>query len=112
MSETAAELTAKRCKPGGSVTSLAADEIERLLRQLDGWTCRDGAIAKTFRFSSYAETMAFVNAIAWIAQREDHHPDLHVGYDTCRVAYRTHAVDGISENDFICAAKVDALLTL
>jgi 4a-hydroxytetrahydrobiopterin dehydratase len=112
MNETATGLSAKRCKPAGSVTVLSQDEIERLLRCLDGWTCRDGAIAKSLRFSSYAENMAFVNAVAWIAQRQDHHPDLHVGYDTCRVAYRTHTAGGITENDFICAAKIDALLRL
>jgi 4a-hydroxytetrahydrobiopterin dehydratase len=56
--------------------------------------------------------MAFVNATAWISHREDHHPDLTVGYNTCRVAYHTHAIQGISENDFICAAKLDALFNL
>ena len=83
-----------------------------MLNELDGWSHRDGAIGKIFHFPSYAETMAFVNAVAWISQREDHHPDLEVGYDRCRVAYRTHTLQGLSENDFICAAKVDALFAL
>ena len=91
---------------------LSEQEIGVLLQQLDGWAYREGAITKAFRFTDYAQTMAFVNAVAWISQRADHHPDLHVGYDTCRVDYRTHAIDGISENDFICAARVDALFAL
>ena len=111
MSEAASELVAKKCRPcDGSVSPLSPTEIDDLLRQLDGWDCRDGTITKTFRFPDYGATIAFVNAIAWISHREDHHPDLHVCYNTCRVAYCTHAVNGISENDFICAAKVDALL--
>ena len=103
-----AELAGRHCSP--SVHALPEAEVERLLAALDGWTLSGNAIAKTFRFPDYGRTMAFANAVAWIAQREDHHPDLHVGYDTCRVEYRTHSVGGLSENDFICAAKVDALL--
>lgn len=109
----ARELAARKCKPClGGAASLPPDEIQRLLGQLDGWAYRDGVITKTFDFPDYGQTIAFVNAVAWVAQREDHHPDLHVGYHTCRVDYRTHAVQGISENDFICAAKVDALLRI
>jgi 4a-hydroxytetrahydrobiopterin dehydratase len=67
-------------------------------------------LVKLFTFKNYYETMAFVNAVAFIAHREDHHPDLEVGYKTCRVTYSTHDVGGLSENDFICAAKVNALL--
>jgi 4a-hydroxytetrahydrobiopterin dehydratase len=63
-----------------------------------------------FQFKNYYETMAFVNAVAWVAHREDHHPDLEVGYNKCTVRYSTHSVGGLSENDFICAAKVDSLL--
>ena len=67
-------------------------------------------ISKTYRFRNYHETMAFVNATAWVSHREDHHPDLEVSYRECRVRYRTHAIGGLSENDFICAAKIDALV--
>ena len=103
----------RKCKPcEGGAPPLPPEEIDRLLRQLDGWAYSGGAITKTFRFPNYWQTMAFVNATAWISHREDHHPDLQVGYNTCRIDYRTHAIDGISENDFICAAKVDALLGL
>jgi 4a-hydroxytetrahydrobiopterin dehydratase len=107
------ELASRKCRPyAQGMPSLSQQEIGLLLQHLDGWACRDNAITKAFRFTDFAQTMAFVNAIAWISSGADHHPDLHVGYNTCRVDYRTHAIDGISENDFICAAKVDALLAL
>jgi 4a-hydroxytetrahydrobiopterin dehydratase len=113
MNKDTIDLRSKKCKPCAvGERPLEAPEIQRLLSELEGWSHRDGAIDKTFHFSSYGETMAFVNAVAWISQREDHHPDLEVGYDRCRVAYRTHTVRGLSENDFICAAKVDTLLAL
>ena len=67
-------------------------------------------IFKTYKFANYHETMAFVNAVAWVAHREDHHPDLEVGYNRCRVRYSTHSIGGLSENDLICAAKVEALI--
>jgi 4a-hydroxytetrahydrobiopterin dehydratase len=67
-------------------------------------------IYRDFEFKNYYKTMAFVNAVAWIAHQENHHPDLFVGYNRCRVQYTTHAIAGLSENDFICAAKVDALI--
>ena len=66
-------------------------------------------IAREIHFANFYDTMAFVNAVAWIAHREDHHPDLDVGYNRCRVRYTTHAIGGLSQNDFICAARVDAL---
>ena len=68
-----------------------------------------GRIFKIYRFANYHETIAFVNAIAWVSHHTDHHPDLEVGYNRCRVAYSTHSVGGISLNDFICAAKIEAL---
>jgi len=67
-------------------------------------------ISRTFTFRDFHETMSFVNAVAWIANQEGHHPDLTVGYDRCTVRYATHSIGGLSENDFICAAKVNALL--
>lgn len=106
-------LTARRCKPcEGGVAPLTPDEIALLIKQLKGWQFAGGVIAKTYSFRNYHETMAFVNATAWISHREDHHPDLTVGYNQCRVEYHTHAIGGLSENDFICAAKVDALFDL
>ena len=85
------------------------NEIRSFLSSLPGWEFVNGEIAKTFTFKNYDETVAFVNAAAWIARREDHHPAIEFGYKSCRVRYSTHAIKGISENDFICAAKVDAL---
>ncbi len=107
------ELTQQKCKPcEGGVPPLTADEVERLLKQLPGWVLDHGMIVKTYAFKDYYHTMAFVNATAWISHREDHHPDILVGYNQCRVAYMTHAIKGLSENDFICAAKIDRLLDL
>jgi len=89
---------------------MAAADIKPHLADAPGWALVDGAIQKRFDFKDYHHTLAFVNALAWIAHAEDHHPDLLVSYNRCTVRYNTHSVGGISINDFICAAKVDALL--
>ena len=89
--------------------ALTAIEIEANLAQHPGWQLHAGALEKTYRFANYHETMAFVNAVAFIAHAQDHHPDLSVHYDRCVVRWSTHDVGGLSENDFICAAKADAL---
>ena len=106
--ENVGKLSDKTCKPceGGSVP-LSQEEIDRLLQDLEGWVQTGGEISKTITFRNYYETMAFVNATAWISHRENHHPDLEVGYSQCRVRYSTHAIGGLSENDFICAAKIE-----
>lgn len=88
---------------------MSQDEIDAHLAKVVGWALNDGAIEKTYRFANYLQTIAFVNALAWIANREDHHPDLSVHYDRCVVRFNTHSVGGISLNDFICAAQLDAL---
>ena len=67
-------------------------------------------ISRSCRFGNHYQTIAFVNALAWVAHTEDHHPDLEVGYNRCHIRYSTHAIGGLSDNDFICAAKIDALL--
>lgn len=104
------KLAQRSCRPLPAGTpSLTQAEIDAGLRELPGWGYQDGAIAKIFSFRNYAETMAFVNALAWIAAREDHHPEMLVAYDKCRVAYSTHSVGGISSNDFTCAAKIEVL---
>lgn len=95
--------------------ALTATEIVTQLTQIngeaaDGWKLIDGALQKTFAFGNYHETMAFVNAAAWIAHREDHHPDIAFGYNRCTVRFNTHDVNGISVSDFHCAAAVNALL--
>jgi len=106
-------LAQKKCVPcEGGVAPLTAAEVASLIKGLKGWALVDGKLCKTYEFRNYHETMAFVNATAWISHREDHHPDLTVGYSKCRVDYITHAIGGLSENDFICAAKIDALLDL
>ena len=105
-----AERKCKGCERG--VDALKPAEVENLLKQLDGWALDAGRIAKTYSFKNHYQAMAFVNAAAWISHREDHHPDIAVGYNTCRVSYITHAIDGLSENDFICAAKLDKLFEL
>jgi 4a-hydroxytetrahydrobiopterin dehydratase len=110
---TVCDLSNKNCKPcEGGVPALTQDEAKNLLKQLDGWALNDNVIGKTFEFKNYYQVMAFVNAVAWMTHREDHHPDMTVGYNQCRVEYSTHAIGGLSENDFICAAKVDALFKL
>ena len=88
------------------------EQLQKMLGNLKGWNVEDGKLAKLYAFKNYHETMAFVNALAWISHREDHHPALQVGYNNCRVEYMTHAIGGLSENDFICAAKADALFSL
>ncbi len=107
------ELATRKCKPcEGGVAPLSEQQIRPMLKGLKGWTIENGKLAKEFPFANYYQTMAFVNALAWISHREDHHPDLAVGYNKCRVEYWTHAINGLSENDFICAAKADALFEI
>jgi len=107
------DLLKKRCKPcEGGTEPYNAAQAKDMLAQLKGWIIEEGRLVKLYPFRDYHETMAFVNALAWISHREDHHPDLQVGYNKCRVEYSTHAIGGLSENDFICAAKADALFKL
>jgi 4a-hydroxytetrahydrobiopterin dehydratase len=101
-------LAALRCRH--QTKALSRADAEAYTGELPGWTLGETGIAKTFSFANYHETMAFVNAVAWIAHREDHHPDLTVGYNRCHVEWSTHSVGGLSENDLICAAKVEALV--
>ena len=107
------ELKDKHCVPcEGGVAALTRAEAERYLAKLTpGWTLAGDAkwISRDFKFKGFNKTMGFVNAIAWIVNNENHHPDLEVGYGHCLVRFQTHAIDGLSENDFICAAKIDAL---
>lgn len=110
MNTSTCSLSAKNCQPcEGGIPPLEQREIERLLKDLSDWEQLGNALVKTYRFKNYYETMAFVNATAWVSHRENHHPDLEVGYRQCRVRYSTHAIGGLSENDFICAAKIDRL---
>lgn len=107
------DLVKRHCKPcEGGTAPYSAEQTKEMLKQLKAWIVEDGKLVKLYPFKNYYGTMAFVNALAWISHREDHHPDLQVGYNKCRVEYSTHAIGGLSENDFICAAKADALFAL
>ena len=107
---TIVDLAARHCAGADDAPKLSKAAVEHLLETIPGWERVDGEIAKTYAFKNYYQTMAFVNATAWVSNQENHHPDLEVGYNKCRVRYSTHDVDGLTENDFICAAKVEALM--
>ena len=105
------KLTEKRCKPceGGTKPLTPAEAEAQRARLAEGWRLSaDGKnLLREFRFVDFYRTMSFVNAIAHIANLDDHHPDLEVGYNYCRLRYSTHSIGGLSENDFICASKID-----
>jgi 4a-hydroxytetrahydrobiopterin dehydratase len=103
-------LASLRCRSLEGHAAMGASDVAHHLTLVDGWASKDGAIEKAFSFDDYHRTLAFINALAWIAHREDHHPDVAFSYNRATVRFNTHSVGGISINDFICAAKVDALL--
>lgn len=90
---------------------LDESQLHEYLKQIPQWAVASShaAIHREFHFRNYFETMAFVNAVAWVAHQQDHHPDLEVSYSRCKIIYTTHSVGGLSLNDFICAARIDAL---
>jgi 4a-hydroxytetrahydrobiopterin dehydratase len=102
-------LASEHCKPGAP--KLADADLATHLRALPGWSRQGERLEKSFAFADYHETIGFVNALAWIANHEDHHPDLAVGYNRCTVAWSTHDAGGITQNDVVCAAKTDRLVT-
>ena len=89
--------------------ALSPGDCEPLLAQLNAWQLVEGVLHKSFRFADFHRTMAFVNAVAEVAHAQDHHPDMNVSYGHCTLRWSTHSVGGLSVNDFICAARVDAL---
>jgi 4a-hydroxytetrahydrobiopterin dehydratase len=105
-------LADKSCQPlpKGS-PALDLKVANSLLNEISGWDLnpQQPAIQREFKFKDFYQTIEFVNAIAWIANQQDHHPDLEVSYNRCHVTFTTHSVGGLSENDFICAARVNAL---
>ena len=107
------ELSTKKCKPcDGGVAPLTPAKAKLLRKQLhrDWRIAADSkSLTRALKFKDFYRTMSFVNALAHIANVEDHHPDLEVGYGYCRITYSTHAIGGLSQNDFICAAKIDRL---
>lgn len=108
------DLVLEHCRPlRGGEHALDLAQTSELLDSLPGWQISgQGLLQKEFAFASYAATMLFVNTVAGLAERENHHPDLEVGYGRVRVSYRTHDVDGLSRNDFICAAKIEVLASI
>lgn len=107
------DLNQKKCQPcEGGTSPLDAERVQALLRQIPGWEVSEDQkrIFRRFEFKGFYKTMAFINAMAWIANQEGHHPDFEAGYNFCLINFTTHAIGGLSENDFICAAKVNALV--
>lgn len=102
------DLLNAQCHPQNG-PNLAQATIDAQLTALPDWAFQNNAISRTFHFKNYYETIAFVNALAYLAHAQDHHPDLQVHYNRCVVVFSTHSVGGVSINDFICAAKLDAL---
>ena len=103
------KLSEMKCSTSGQAKALSEADIATNLGMLADWKRVENEIVKTFTFKNYHETMAFVNASAWVSHREDHHPDIGLHYNRCVVHYSTHDAGGITLNDFICAAKLDEL---
>ena len=106
--KTLAQLLGSHCQPQHG-SAIAEPEISTQLGVLPHWRYVEGALQRSYTFKNYYETLAFVNALAYIVHREDHHPDLSVSYNRCEVRFNTHSIGGISENDFIGAAKAEAI---
>ncbi|HEX7342305.1 MAG TPA: 4a-hydroxytetrahydrobiopterin dehydratase [Rhodanobacteraceae bacterium] len=106
------ELASLHCQPRKGEAALDAAQVDALLAMLPGWERgKDGkTISRDFSFKDFHHTLGFINAVGFMANHEDHHPDLEAGYGHCRVNWSTHDVGGLSMNDFICAARVEALL--
>jgi 4a-hydroxytetrahydrobiopterin dehydratase len=104
------DLTQKRCVPcEGGVPPLGKREVEGLLAEIPGWSLSEKWITKEFQFKNFVQAMEFVNRVAGLAEQEGHHPDIHIHYNRVRFDIWTHAIDGLSENDFILAAKIETL---
>ncbi len=107
------DFTRRKCKAcEGGVKPYSEQQIGKLLKSIPDWEFSNGTLVRTFEFMNFYQTMAFVNAVAWLANLENHHPDLEIGYSRCVIRYSTHAIGGISENDFICAAKINTILAV
>lgn len=106
------DLTTRQCQPYAPGTPpLTRHQAQNYLRDLRNWQLNDDAteISCEYTFKNFYQTTAFVNALAWIANQQDHHPDLEMGYNRCKVRFSTHSIGGLSENDFICAARIDRI---
>lgn len=107
---TRAQLLAWRCRPLGRASALGPAQVAALLMQLPGWRLEAGALVREFRFPAYRAAIDFVDAVAALAEAQDHHPELTVGHDRCVVRWSTHSAGGLTVNDFACAAMTDAAL--
>ncbi len=108
------DLATQHCHPRNAETDgLKPEQVNQLLAQLPGWTAQKNnkSIVKNFTFDDFHRTLGFINAVGFMANGQDHHPDLEAGYGHCQITWSTHDVGGLSLNDFICAAKVERLLT-
>jgi 4a-hydroxytetrahydrobiopterin dehydratase len=109
------ELANRKCKScEGGIDALKPDQVKKLLKAIhEDWDLSDDGlqISRQFNFPAYSRTLGFANAAAWVAISEGHHPVLTVSYGSCSVSYTTHAINGLTDNDFICAAKTDRLLS-
>jgi 4a-hydroxytetrahydrobiopterin dehydratase len=108
------DLSNRHCEPcEGGIAPMDREQAEAYLAELEGWELSsDGKIInKRFEFRGFFRTMSFINAMAWVVNQENHHPDFSAGYNFCEVGFTTHAIDGLSENDFICATRVEALIS-
>lgn len=107
------DLATKKCQSCTTAEGkLDQTQVADLLQQVPGWAVEGDELRRTFKFKNYYESLAFVNATAWVSHREDHHPDIELGYNKVTMRYSTHSVGGLTENDFICAAKINALMTV
>ena len=104
------DLTQKKCKPcEGNMPPLAEERANELLKQIPGWEIKDGHVFRQFKFKNFRESISFVNKVAEIAEAEGHHPDMAIHYNKVTIELWTHAVNGLSENDFILAAKINKI---
>ncbi|MEI7445991.1 MAG: 4a-hydroxytetrahydrobiopterin dehydratase [Burkholderiales bacterium] len=102
-------LRGRDCTPLTGRDALDATAVDAQLAVLPRWSLVDDALQADYAFADWWETIAFVNALAWMVHRQDHHPELRVGYDRCTVRWNTHSANGVTINDFVCAARTDAL---
>lgn len=103
-----ADLTCKHPKAGDA--PLSPEQAEQMRVEIQNWAMKYPSITREFQFKGFGEAIAFVNGVADIAQEQDHHPDIFISYKTVRLTFSTHRIGGLSQNDFIMAAKVDRLL--
>ena len=104
-------LAEKKCVPcEGNMAPLTKVEIEQHLKLVSGWSIKDGKVTKDFSFEDFNEALKFVNEVGMIAEKEGHHPDIYFTWGKCKIQIYTHSIKGLSENDFILAAKIDEIL--